>query len=162
MIASALNHIDHQLPMTASFKKAIEFLRRPDIRSMADGRVNIDGLDVFAIISRYETVKTDAPKFEYHRRYIDIQYVVSGTETIGWIPAKRMTVAEEYDIEKDICFGTAPNKETTLVRLQAGQLAVFYPEDGHAPKLSADSPSQVFKIVVKVAEIKTSKKRLDF
>lgn len=151
MIVTNINHIEHQLPMTALFKKAVDFLRRPDIQSMADGRVDIDGKNVFALISRYETIKTDIPKFEYHRKYIDIQYIVSGAETIGWIPAERMAVTQAYDVEKDICFGTAPNKEITLIHLQAGNLAVFFPEDAHAPKLAAGSSSPVFKIVVKVA-----------
>ena len=137
--------------MTTFFKRAIEFLRRPDIHNMADGRVDIDGQDVFALVHRYETVKTDVLNFEYHRKYIDIQYIVSGREVIGWIPAEQMTITEAYDTEKDICFGIAPKKEITIVHLHAGQLAVFYPEDGHAPKLAAGSPSHVIKIVVKVA-----------
>ena len=151
MIVTDINHIEHQVSMTTFFKRAIEFLRRPDIHNMADGRVDIDGQDVFALINRYETVKRDALKFEYHKKYIDIQYIVSGREVIGWIPVEQMTITEAYDMEKDICFGIAPNKEITMVRLQAGQLAVFYPEDGHAPKLAAGLPSAVFKIVVKVA-----------
>jgi len=151
MIVTDINHIEHQVSMTAFFKKAIEFLRRPDIHNMADGRVDIDGQHVFALVQRYETIKTDAPKFEYHRKYIDIQYIVSGKEVIGWAPAEGMTITEAYDMEKDICFGTVPKEEITPVYLQAGQLAVFYPEDGHAPKLAAGAPSHVVKIVVKVA-----------
>ncbi|MBI5406089.1 MAG: YhcH/YjgK/YiaL family protein [Nitrospirae bacterium] len=62
-----------------------------------------------------------------------------------------MAVTEAYDIEKDICFGIVSKSEITPVYLQAGQLAVLYPEDGHAPKLAAGAPSRVTKIVVKVA-----------
>jgi len=150
MIVTDINHIEHQVSMTATLRKAIEFLRRPDIHNMADGRVDIDGQHVFALVQRYETIKTDAPKFEYHRKYIDIQYIVSGKEVIGWAPVERMTITEAYDMEKDICFGTVPKEEITPVYLQAGQLVVFYPEDGHAPKLAAGAPSHVVKIVVKV------------
>src|SRR4030066_1121358 len=131
MIVTDINHIEYQVSMTASFKKAIEFLRRPDIHNMADGRVDIDGQQVFALVQRYETVKTDAPKFEYHRKYIDIQYIVSGEEVIGWAPAGRMVITEEYDKEKDICFGTVPEGEMTPIYLKARALAVLYPEDGH-------------------------------
>lgn len=151
MLVTDIKHIERQVSMTPTLKKAIDFLQRPDIRNMADGRMDIDGEDVFAIVQRYETVKTDALKFEYHRKYIDLQYIVSGKEVIGWAPVERMTVTEPYNIEKDICFGTAPEQEITLIHRQAGQLAVFYPEDGHAPKLAAGMPSPVFKIVVKVA-----------
>lgn len=150
MVVSDLKHLDHQVSMTDALSKAIDFLLRPDIHLLTDGRVDIDGDRVFAIVQRYETVKTDTPRFEYHKKYIDIQYIVSGEEVIGWAPADRMMVTEGYDGDKDICFGTVPNGEVTPVYLKAGQLAVLYPEDGHAPKLAADEPSHVFKIVFKI------------
>src|SRR3990170_6128664 len=65
MIVTDINHIEHQVSKTAFFKKAIEFLRRQDIHNMADGRVDIDGQDVFALVLRYETAMTGFPKFEY-------------------------------------------------------------------------------------------------
>ena len=151
MIVTDIKQIGHQVSMTSALKKAIDFLRRPDIHDLADGRVDIDGQHLFALIQRYETVMTDIPKFEYHRKYMDVQYIVSGEEIIGWAPAGRMVVTEAYDIERDICFGIVSKGEITPVYLQAGQLAVLYPEDGHAPKLAAGSPSPVIKIVVKVA-----------
>lgn len=150
MVVTDLKHIKHQVSMTEALKKGIEFLLRPDIHLLADGRMEIDGDRVFAIVQRYETIITDVPRFEYHRKYIDIQYIVSGEEVIGWAPAERMTVTEAYDGDKDICFGTVPDSEETPVYLKEGQLAVLYPEDGHAPKLAAGRPSHVFKIVVKV------------
>lgn len=151
MIVTDIKHIEHQVSMTTALKKAIDFLRRPDIHGLVDGRVDIDGQHVFALVQRYETVMAVIPQFEYHRKYMDVQYIVSGEEIIGWAPSGRMVVTEAYDIERDICFGIVSKCEITPVYLQAGQLAVLYPEDGHAPKLAAGSPSPVIKIVVKVA-----------
>ncbi len=34
--------------------------------------------------------------------------------------------------------------------LEVGQMAVLWPEDGHAPKISAGVPALVMKIVAKV------------
>ena len=151
MIVTDIKHIVHQVSMTTALKKAIDFLQRPDIYNLVDGRVDIDGEHVFALVQRYETVITDTPRFECHRTFMDIQYIVSGEEIIGWAPAVRMVVSEAYDPEKDICFGIVPKGEITPVYLQAGQVAVLYPEDGRAPKLAAGSPSAVIKIVVKIA-----------
>jgi len=151
MIVTDLEHIDHQAEMVLPLVKAIEFLRLRDITNLIDGKIEIDGDRVFALVQRYETVKTDTPKFEYHKKYIDVQYIASGEEVIGWAPVARMKISEAYDVEKDICFGTVPTGQWTPVFLQAGQLAVFYPEDGHAPKLSTHSPSSVMKIVIKIA-----------
>ena len=148
MIVTDVNHIEEQLRMTPELKKAVDFLIRTDLPRLADGRTEIDGDRVFALVQRYETLSHGAPRFEYHRKYIDIQVIVSGVEIICWTDADRLEVAEPYNEGKDICFGTA--KTWTPVRLEAGQLAVFWPSDAHAPKQSAGAPVQVMKIVVKV------------
>ncbi len=151
MIVTDLAHIDRQVRVTPALRKAIDFLRRRDIDTLSDGRVEIDGDRVFAIVQRYETGKTDAPKFEAHRKYIDVQFIASGEEVIGWAPVERMTITEAHDADKDVCFGTAARGQWAPVNLHTGQLAVLWPEDGHAPKLAAGAPSPVMKIVVKVA-----------
>ena len=153
MIVTDLSNIDYQVSTTSVIKKAIDFLRRTNIHGLADGRVEIDGQQVFAIIQRYETVIAGVPKFEHHKKYVDIQYVASGEEVIGWAPADEITVTEAYDVDKDICFGTVPKGKITPVYMQAGQVAVLYPEDGHAPRLAAGESSHVLKVVVKVAAV---------
>jgi YhcH/YjgK/YiaL family protein len=151
MIVIDLDRVEEQVPMTQAFRKAVDFLRRPDLAVLPDGRVDIDGDRVFALPQRYNTVIQDPPRFECHRRYIDIQYLVQGCEVMGWAPAGRMQVSEAYDPSADIAFGTVPAGTATQVHLRAGQLAVLYPSDGHAPRLASGAPSPVFKIVVKVA-----------
>lgn len=150
MIITNLMHADRQIPATPALAKAIAFLRSPGLHTLADGKVEIDGDRVFAMIQRYDTLETAAPKFEYHRKYIDVQYLASGEEVIGWAPVERMIVTEPYDEGKDVCFGSVGKGTWTPVHLQAGQLAVLWPEDGHAPKVAAEEPAAVMKIVVKV------------
>jgi biofilm protein TabA len=151
MIVTDLKHIEHQVLMTPALKKALAFLRRHDLSALPDGKAEIDGDRVYAIIQRYETIKADPPKFEFHRKYLDVQFIVSGEETIGWAPVESMTVTETYNEDKDICFGKVASGKWTPVRLQAGQLTVLWPEDAHAPKLATAAPSPVMKIVVKIA-----------
>jgi beta-galactosidase beta subunit len=62
-----------------------------------------------------------------------------------------MEVAEAYEPEKDIAFGSVAREQWTPVRVGSGQAAVLYPEDGHAPRLAAGKSSPVLKIVVKIA-----------
>ncbi len=151
MIVTDLNHSDHQAPMTPSLRKAFDYLRGRDIHVLPDGRVDIDGDTVFALVQRYETVRTEAPKFEYHRHYLDVQFIVSGEEIIGWATSETMKITEAYDEKKDICFGTVKKGKWTPVSLQAGQVAVLWPEDAHAPRLATGEPLPVMKIVIKVA-----------
>jgi len=151
MIVIDLKYIEHQVQLTPGLKKALAFLRRQDLNSLPDGKVEIDGDRVYAIIQRYETIRTDSPRFEFHRKYIDVQFIVSGEETIGWAPVESMTITEAYDADKDICFGKVASGTWTPTRLRAGHLAVLRPEDAHAPKLATGAPSPVMKIVVKIA-----------
>ena len=151
MLITEMRHIDRQVSMTTHMLKALSFLQRQNTQGLAEGKIEIDGDRVFAIVQRYETIRTEAPKFEYHRKYLDIQFMVSGEEIIGWTSSEQMTIMEPYTADKDICFGTAPEGKWSPVHLQEGQLAVFWPEDGHAPRISVGPPAPVMKIVVKVA-----------
>ena len=151
MIVAGFDHIDRQVLMTPSLRKAFDFLRGRDLHGLPDGRTDIDGDKAFALVQRYETALTDAPKFEYHCKYIDVQFIVSGEEIIGWATSEAMEITESYDEKKDICFGTVKQGKWTPVHLQAGQLMVLRPEDAHAPKLAAGKPSSVMKVVIKAA-----------
>ena len=151
MIVADLEHVQRQVLMTPSFEKALAFLRSHGLPGLPDGRVEIDGDRVFAIVQRYETAEADAPKFEGHRKYIDVQFIASGKEVIGWAPVGQASITEAYDADKDVWFGAVAAGTWTPVFLAAGQCAVLWPEDGHAPKLAAGEPSAVMKIVVKVA-----------
>lgn len=151
MILTDLKDAENRLPSAPGFGKALEFLRRPDAGELPDGKYEIDGERVFAMVQRYETIKQPAPRFEAHRKYIDVQFMAAGTEIIGWAPLEKVTVTEIYDGEKDVCFGVAPAGGWKPLRLEAGQLAVLNPEDAHAPRLAADAPAPVLKIVIKIA-----------
>jgi YhcH/YjgK/YiaL family protein len=140
-----------QLPPAAGFAKALAFLRRPDLANLPDGRYELDGDSVYAMVQRYATGPGPEPKFEAHRKYIDVQFLAAGAEIIGWAPLGRLAVSEPYDADRDVCFGRVAAGGWTPALLLAGELAVLYPEDAHAPRLAAGGPGAVTKVVVKVA-----------
>jgi YhcH/YjgK/YiaL family protein len=150
MIATDLEHAALQVNFSPPLRKAFEFLQQTQTKDLPDGRIDIDGNRVYALVQSYESRPQNAnPTFEAHRNYVDVQYVVSGSEIIGWAPLDQITITEAYDKELDTLFGVAPG-EYTPVRLSAGQLVVLYPVDTHAPGLAAGEPSPVKKIVIKV------------
>jgi biofilm protein TabA len=151
MIVTDLKNVDHQLAMTPALRKAIEFLCLRGLSDLPDGTTEIDGKKVFAIVQRYETAAADNPRFEFHRKFIDVQFIASGEETIGWTPLERVQITEVYDGGKDVGFGTTGSEPWTPVALKAGELAVLHPEDAHAPRLALGKAGPVLKIVVKVA-----------
>ena len=60
------------------------YLQTADLTNTAPGRVEIDGDQVFALVQEYNTKPKEQGFWESHRKYIDIQYVVSGSEHMGY------------------------------------------------------------------------------
>jgi YhcH/YjgK/YiaL family protein len=152
MIVAQLDQIAEQTAPTPNMQKALDFLRQVRGAELPGGRIEIDGDRVFALVQSYQTaVASDPVVFEAHQAYIDVQYMAAGQEVIAWAATDRLRVTEAYDPAKEAWFGALPAAETTFVRVAAGELAVLYPTDGHAPRLAAGAPAAVRKIVVKVA-----------
>jgi biofilm protein TabA len=151
MIVAALDDLPAQMAGSARMKKAMDFLQANRTAEGLGERVEIDDKDVYAMFQVFETVPPGAEiKLEAHRQYIDIQYIVSGEEVMGWAHVSELHGATPYNPEKDVFEGTLPAARLTPVLVKPGQAAVFFPEDAHAPKLAAGQPARVKKIVVKV------------
>lgn len=127
-----------------SFKQAFDFLRQTDFSTLEDGRIELQGDDVYITLAGNEGKKT-AP-LEVHQSYIDIQMPLSTTEFIGWKSLNRChTVLDEYDSKKDIAFYT--DNFDTLLSVFPGQFVIFYPQDAHAPAMA---DGFLRKLVVKI------------
>lgn len=109
--------------------------------------VEIDGRSLFAVFSTYKTKVNMPPVFEGHRKYIDIQFIIKGEESI-FVTSSEVADLNEYSSENDCQLCKSQNYSTFLI--QPGTAAIFYPEDWHAPGQQSVQPEQVFKVVVKV------------
>jgi YhcH/YjgK/YiaL family protein len=136
---------------TKGLEPAFEFLSKLDSASVTPGRTPIVGDEVYAVASKYASKAVETARFEVHKKFLDVQYVVSGQETIGFLPsAEGLTVFEPYDAEKDIAFFAAPASYSSLA-VRAGHFAVFRPGEGHMPGCHLDGRHDVVKVVVKVS-----------
>lgn len=152
MIVTPLEHLAHQLALNPRFERAIDFLRREGWRGQPEGRIAIDGEQVYALVQSYETKRaTDQVDFEGHYQYVDIQQVIEGQEIIFWTSAARLVPTIPYDQAKDIWFSTAPTNGATRIALSRACLAVFFPADAHATRLAPDQPAPIKKVIIKVA-----------
>ncbi len=87
--------------------------------------------------------------FESHRNYIDVQVIVEGEELMEIQEIARLKVSEPYLPERDLVKYADP-ADTSVLRMRAGDVAIFFPEDGHMPSLRWRGPGLVRKTVVKV------------
>lgn len=147
-----LDHIDNSeryASLGPGIAEAVRFLRSAGLDRLPAGRHEIGHQGLYALASEYMTKPEGGARWEAHRRYIDVQYIASGLEAIGYQHIGRLKTVTAYDDEKDVLFLEGTGSRLILA---AGFFAVFYPEDGHQPGLSADCSEKVRKIVVKVPE----------
>lgn len=136
--------------LSETFKRAFHFLRTTDLEALPLGNLPIDGDNIYANVQAYTTLPEEEAPFESHRNYFDLQYVVSGEEMFGYLPAADCEPCTGYDAEKDLIFYKEP-KEAGRILLRAGEFAIVPPEDAHAPRRrTAAGPCAVKKIVVKI------------
>lgn len=131
------------------FKKAFDFLRRPDLSSLDVGRCEIDGSNCWAMIQEATLVPLAERKIESHRKYIDIQAPITGPETIGLCEMTHEQLAIPFNEKDDYVLFDGESKPVTL---QPGEFAIFFPPNGaHAPGCRAvGGPEKIRKIVIKV------------
>jgi YhcH/YjgK/YiaL family protein len=122
------------------------FLDQANLAELENGRYEIAGDRVFAIVDRTHGRNVEDGELEAHREYIDIQYVIRGTESMGWSPREGLENSVEYDATKDLEFFAGSPE--SIVSVPPGFFALFLPSDAHLP-LIGDGP--IHKVVVKVA-----------
>lgn len=147
MILDTLQNGSRYFGVHEGFRKAFEFLAQADPGRLPMGRMEIDGDRLYAIVSRGPGRSRREARLETHAKYIDIQYVVSGVDMMGWKPVSACKrPAGPFDPGKDV--GFFDDDPEAWIAVHSGAFAVFFPDDAHLPLLSA---GQIHKVVVKVA-----------
>ena len=115
------------------------------------GVTQLNGDLLYLNVHSYDTKKIEFCRFESHRRYIDLQYIISGGEYIDWAIRDELTNDGKYDEENDFQFYKAPAVEPiTRIHLTNGSFAIFFPDDAHRPQISDSVSSGVYKAVIKI------------
>ncbi|OGS20803.1 MAG: hypothetical protein A2252_12410 [Elusimicrobia bacterium RIFOXYA2_FULL_39_19] len=149
MIADKLKNSVQYETVYKPLKKAFTYLKKNITAHTKDGTYKIQGKDIYAIVQSYNTVQPETKRFEAHRKYIDIQYVVKGKEIIYVHPVSALNLTEKYNRAKDAAF-YKHNIESSILKMHSGTFAVFFPQDGHKPGCIAEKSGRVKKVVVKV------------
>jgi biofilm protein TabA len=145
MIIDSIESASLYIKTHAGFKAAFDFLEKTDLSSIIEGRYPIKDQDVFAIVSTSEG-RGKTTDLEAHKKYIDIQFIAEGTETMGWKPVKEcLSLLKPYDASKDIEFYS--DTPQNYVETAQNQFCIFFPQDAHAP---LSGTGTVKKIVIKV------------
>jgi len=146
MIFDQLARASRYVGLEQDFAAAFNYLSTHDLAGLPPGRIDLQGNDLYALVQEYSTKPFEQGAWEAHRRYIDVQCLVSGRERIYCAPLERLR-AGVYVPEKDFLplTGSGP-----WLDLSAGDFAIFFPEDAHMPGRTIEGPTAVKKVVVKV------------
>jgi YhcH/YjgK/YiaL family protein len=127
--------------------KVFTYLRTTDLDTLKPGKYPIDGDNAFATITDAPSKTFDKSGWESHRKYIDLQYVIKGKETIMVADLATATVTNPYDEKKDIANYTAEGKSYVAT---PDYFFLFFPDNVHRPNILVDGYPQVKKLVIKI------------
>ena len=130
------------------WEKTFEYIKNTDMLNLANGKYPVDGDNVLAVISEYETQEPAARKWESHKKRIDIQIILSGKERMGQAPYSEATPEVPYSEKSDVEFRKVTNGKEYLA--QPGTFFIFFPSDSHRPNMNAGEKTKVKKVVFKV------------
>ena len=146
MISDKIENITKYNIFTAKVSNFLKSLT-PDV---ATGHYEIDDT-AYANIDVYQTRDIDLCKFEAHKKYIDIQMLLSGEERLDYTHVDGLIVSKEYDPERDVMFFKNSEEPFDTVSLTPFKFAVLYPYEAHRPQMNISGISKkVKKVVVKI------------
>ncbi len=130
------------------WNKAFLFLNSQDLTALDPGRYELEGEDLYANVEEYVTRDEEVTKYEAHKKYADIQYLVTGEERIGVAPLDKTTITAPYNSEIDASFSETSSDNYRIAR--PDRFFIFFPDDAHRPGVKSGENQKVRKVVVKV------------
>lgn len=131
MIIDTIDNLGKYVALNPLFADVVEFLKTNDLQTMEAGKYPIKDKDLFLNLSLAKQRTKDTAILETHINMVDIQIPITCAETFGYTPLEDLPDFE-YNAEKDITkYGDT--KAQTYVTVNPGQMAIFFPQDGHAP-----------------------------
>lgn len=147
MILDSLDNAGRYAALHTGFAGAFAFLAQNDLDTLEEGKHEIDGDRIFALVMQAAGKPKHESVLETHRKYIDIQIPVDGADVIGWSPLAACRNGQGFEAEKDIEF--FDDEVQSWITVPARNFAIFFPEDAHAPGAFEGG---IRKIVIKVAQ----------
>lgn len=148
MIKDSIANTELYASLSSRLSQALNYLGSVEAKDFQEETVEIDGKDVYAMHQVYRTKSDEGRLYENHKEYIDVQYVVEGTEIIRVTDVGGLSVTTPYNPENDAALYAL--EDGTDVKLAAGDYVVLFPHDAHVPQLMSGAPDDVKKIVIKV------------
>jgi YhcH/YjgK/YiaL family protein len=147
MVLDTIENAARYMHLGDGISKALLYIRQNDMTAIKPGRYEIENDRLVMLVFENNNPTTDTCKLEGHRRYIDLQYWVSGSELMGHEILKSQPLLEDYNEKADYAFY---NCNASFSRLLPGMFVIYYPTDLHTAVTDPQSGPMVRKIVFKI------------
>ena len=146
MIVGKISDAKKYYSVNEIFPDAFEFLK-----TLGEGSVGSYDFEKFRVnvfrAEGFDVAKDGSARlFEAHREYLDIHYVISGSEGMGYADIDRLSVVDEYNAKDD--YLTLSGEVNKLI-LNPGEFCITFPEDAHMPSMTGHGDGFI-KAVVKI------------
>lgn len=150
MLLGDLSRADYAKSLPPIFARLCEKLKSLDLVNLPLGWQDLEE-GIRMNVMEFETSPAEDKKAEMHRKFIDIQLLISGTEMIEYgLSEPDLTKFDEYREEDDYQLTEMIDHKNDLV-LQPNMFAIFLPYEPHKPGNSVNGKNaQLKKLVVKV------------
>lgn len=150
MIIDNIKNAKKYYNLSPLIKKAFEYLEKNNLKNINCGKYEIEGDDIFMNIQEYQTKQIQDTKAEAHKKYIDIQFMITGSETMGYANIDNNLGLISQDEDNDVYFYKSDLQFTTL---SENDFVIFMPQDIHMPCLDVNNEKQkVKKVIVKIKD----------
>lgn len=150
MIFSSIYAKDDAKKYPKAIQTALDYLKTHDFTAIETGVYEIQGKDIYAQVMDAQTGAVEEKRPEVHEKFVDVQFLASGKEKLGFTPdTGKYEVDERFD-ERDLIFYKSVENEG-FIEATPGCYSIFFPADVHRPAVAVDEPMTVRKVVVKVS-----------
>jgi YhcH/YjgK/YiaL family protein len=147
MVLDKIENASRYLQLGKGIANAFHYILNNDLAGIQPGRYEIEGDLLVMMVFESDATNTNERKLEGHRRYIDLQYWVNGSELMGHAFLNDQPVLDAYSEKSDCGFYDC---QATYTRLLPGMFVIYYPTDLHTAVLDPLCNTKVKKIVFKI------------
>ncbi len=124
-------------------------------------KIPIHGDALYILVQTYRARSREQGRFEAHRYHTDLQYLCEGQEWVSFCDLHLQPDPPVYDSNNNLYFPLDSLWSRSHSRLlhSAGNVAVFFPSEAHAPCLRIEGIEDgvLRKVVVKIKDVHLAK-----
>ena len=152
MIITNVNNEIQNKSLAKDIRFCIEFAKKNEnkILSLVNGSYDVGYNNIKMNLGKYFTKSENEKFWESHKKYLDVQIMINGTEKVAINDIRDMEV-KSFDEERDLTI-LEGDKAFNII-MKTGDVLVFFPNDVHKPELNVsenDDSGNIRKIVTKV------------